>query len=286
MVARTPIWALFAGLVAAALAAHGQVSIVAAGKGRAAALGTAWEVRDVEHPVMGPIKVGVPKSGVSTTVGDLRIVSAAFVSCEKKSGKIAIELANSIESDTRGGLRPASLPKLICNPARTEIATAWLTSELGDTLARGLSPAAIRRCSSIDVLQDVALPASAPVRSQSISMELAPYSRELDEIFVACGERTAYAAPVPERAGVTAASKAPGPTAQSDANGPWQSARTIGDGNTNVRAEPGLNARVVAHLPANAAVLVQPAIAPWWRVKATKGKIELGYVREDRLTFK
>src|SRR4051812_5311201 len=137
MTRRTTLGALSMGLAAAAFAAHGQGSLVSAGKERAARLGTAWEVRDVEHPVMGPIKVAVPKSGVSTTVSELRVVSAAFVSCEKRAGKIAIELANSIESDTRGGLRPANLPKLICNPGKTEIAATWRTSELGDTLARG-----------------------------------------------------------------------------------------------------------------------------------------------------
>jgi hypothetical protein len=254
---------------------------------------------------MGAIKVAVPKSGVSTTVKDLRIVSAAFVSCEKRTHKIAIELANSIESDTRGGLRPANLPRLVCNqvaaPGKSamttsEVPTRWQTGELGDTLARGLSPGTLRRCVSIDVLQDVAMPAGAPVRSQAIALELTPYGRELDEVFVACGERTAYSAPVPERP-VIAATKAapvlsapPAPPAKAKPIPPivdsaWKPARTVDGGRTNVRAAPGIDARVVAQLPANARVLVQPATAPWWRVKPTMGGEFTGFVREDRLAF-
>jgi hypothetical protein len=238
-----------------------------------------WEVRDVEHPVMGAIKVAVPTAGVVTPVNDLKIVSAAFVSCEKSTRRIAIELANSLESDPQGGLKPAETPRLVCNPEAVrgapvrgnEIAVTWKTNELGDGLARDLDPAALSRCGALDIVQVISLPAAAATKTQRISMVLAPRGPGLAQVFDACGPRAtqAQAAPPPDTVVVP-----PG----------WRLARTVANGKTNVRSAPALDAPVSAQLPPNARILVQKATAPWWKVQPTKGSTFAGYIREDRFT--
>ena len=166
-----------------------------------------WDVRDLDHPEMGAIKVAVPAAGVVTQGKDLKLVSAAFVSCEKSNGTIAIELANSAENDTTGGLRPAETPRLVCHPrgaagggvARGEgIAATWKTNELGDTRARGLAAAKLSRCATIDVLQYVALPVKGgAATSQFVAMELQPAEPGLSEVFAACGQGGAAVATAP-----------------------------------------------------------------------------------------
>ena len=280
----------FAALcVACALPAMAADSpLVAMGKQRALRLGVEWEVRDVEHPTLGPIKVAVPKRGVLTPMQDEKIVSAAFVSCQKRTGRIAIELANSLESNPSGGLSPTGMPRLYCNRpdgvtmtslAASEIPATWKANGLGDTMAQDLAAAALRRCVSIDILQSVTLPVPAPVKGQRIAMEIAPYGRGLDEVFTACGEKTAYAGEAPKPAKAAVAASAP------QAAGGWRIARTARTGKTNVREAPRLDSRAVAQLPPDARIQAQPAEAPWWRVRPRTGKGFSGYVREDRLVF-
>lgn len=229
-----------------------------------AALAIEWEVRDVDHPALGAIKVAVPRAGVSTAVREQRIVSAAFVSCEKGAGTIAIELANSLESDAKGGLKPAEPPHLVCSTpvegrnalASTEIAAKWQTSELGDTMARGLSASALRQCLSIDVLQAVAVP-QAGAKGQRVTMEITPYSKGLVDVLAACGAKDG-----------------------------WRAARSAaGGGKTNVRDAPRINGAVVTQLEPNARILVEPASGPWWRARPRSGAGFSGYIREDRLAF-
>ena len=254
----------------------------------AATAATEWDVRDADHPVLGPIRVAVPRNGTSTVVRDLKIVSAAFVSCEKRASRIAIELANSLESDTRGGLPPAENPRLVCSapglrPQRSytanDIPATWESNELGDMLARGLSPAALRQCGSIDIVQSVKLPEGAAAKSQAVSMSLAPNGRDLDSVFVACGEKTAFPATAPAPA---VRSSAPESAA---APSGWSFARTAAQGRTNVRKAASVDSPAVAQLPPGARVLVQKDTGPWWKVKPTKGAGFAGYVREDRLVI-
>jgi len=99
-----------------------------------------WDVREGNHPRMGPITVAVPEQSVVTAVGKEKILSLVFFSCEKIAGRIAIELANAAESDARSGLYPKQMPKMFCTPRssapRSEIPATWYVSEIGDALAR------------------------------------------------------------------------------------------------------------------------------------------------------
>jgi hypothetical protein len=280
---RAALAALLAAWAGLAMAAPADSLVVSMGKQRAQRLGVQWEVRDVDHPVLGPIKVAVPKTGVLTPVQDVKIVSAAFVSCQKRTGRIAIELANSIESNPNGGLMPTEMPHLVCNRpdgvkvnslATSPIEATWKTNELGDAMAQGLAPGMLRLCVSIDILQSVTLPVPAPLQGNRIAMEIAPYGRELDEVFSACGEKTAFAAEA----------RKPKPEAAPD-GGSWKIARTVAQGKTNVRAGPGIDSRAVVQLPPGARIEAQLAVAPWWKVRPLSRKGFSGYVREDRLVF-
>ena len=250
----------------------------------------AWDVREVEHPVLGAIKVAVPQAGITTTVKGTRIVSAAFVSCEKASGTIAIELANSVESDTQGGLPPAQMPKLLCNgrasgaPARTSIRAKWTTNDLGDVMARGLPAAELRRCGAIDIEQDVTLPPGLALVSQRIALRLLPATTDLANV-LACNESAAVAeAP----AATTAARDSAAPKASRAAaivEAPWKPAHTIAGSRTNVRAAPRIDGRIVKQVEAGTRLLAQQAEGDWWRVKPVKGAGFSGYIRADRLAF-
>ena len=280
------------------VASYGEEAVVAIGKQRAAQSTLQWYVRDATHQRMGSIKVAVPRSSVVTPVRNQKIVSLVFFSCEKATGKIAIELANAPESDPRGGLGPVDLPRLVCNSPRPgggdalvkgDLAATWEISEFGDTLARGLSPAALRRCVSIDVLQNLALPPGWSQESQRIAVELTPYGRELDSVLSACGETTAFASveQPPASKGPVVRPQSATKTDRGALKGdvPWKPARTTAKGRTNVRASPRLDSAVVIQLDANAKVLVQSTSTEWWRAKPRTGEGFSGYIRQDRLTF-
>ena len=250
----------------------------------------AWDVREVEPPVLGAIKVAVPQAGITTAINGARIVTAAFVSCEKASGTIAIELANSIESDTQGGLPPAEMPRMVCNgrasgaPARTMIRAKWTTNELGDVMARGLNAAELRRCGAIDIEENVTLPPGVALVSQRIALRLLPATTDMATV-LACSEAPKLA----EAPGVVAPPEAKPPKvlpAAAIVDTPWKPARTVAGSRTNVRATPRIDGRLVKQLESGTRVLAQKAEGDWWRVKPAKGAGFTGYIREDRLAFK
>lgn len=250
-----------------------------------------WELRDGAHPRLGPIQVAVPSTSMATPVGKEKVLSLVFFSCEKSRGRIAIELANAPESDAKSGLRPQQMPRLFCNPRstapRSEIPASWVVSEIGDALARGLAPSDLRRCASIDVVQDVALPRGWASEAQHIEMELIPYKKELEAVLATCSAGPSVVAEAPKPAAPSPVPVAPKATSQPapQADGEWKTARTIGDGRTNVRSGPSIQSPVVAHLDPGMLILVQATPNEWWKARARMGAGFIGYVRQDRLVF-
>src|SRR5512143_64903 len=135
---RSVLGFLLLGLALAAAAADDRVAAV--GKRLAGEFPVQWDLREVSHPAMGPIRVAVPRYAFGTRFGDNKIVSLVFVSCEKARKTIALELANALESDARGGLGPFDMPRLVCNAprptgdllAKSEIAASWEIDNVGD----------------------------------------------------------------------------------------------------------------------------------------------------------
>lgn len=282
-----PLPALLLSLLAAfAAQAQDRVSL---GKQRAAASALAWDIGEGAHPVLGPIRFAGLKNAVVTPVGDRTVYSLGFVSCERNTTTIAIELANATAKDDPNGLRPRSMPRLVCHrpgarPAQSDLQARWKVSALGDVLAQGLKPSQLRECASIDVVQEVILPPGWPRETARVQFEMTPYGRELDSIFYTCGEVSAYApAPSPP---VTVASAPRSPKSSPAPDNSWKIARTSPEGRTNLRAGPALSTAVVAQLPPDVSVLVKPARDDWWHVKSPgRAKFE-GYIRADRLVFK
>ena len=286
-----------------------------------------WDVREGVHPRLGPIRVAVPSESIATPVGKETILSLVFFSCEKKAGRIAVELANAAQSDARSGLYPKQMPRMFCNPRstapRVELANTWFVSEIGDAMARGFAPSDLRRCASIDIVQDVALPRGWGADVQHIEIELVPYKRELDSVLAVCAQPQATAqaeapkpaaappatsapvstpppastpapasapAPAPPLAQTktrpaTVAKPAAGPTPPAPVELPWKNARTIGSGRTNVRANPTLDSPVVTQLDPGALVSVQATDTEWWKARPRSGAGFAGYIRQDRLSF-
>jgi hypothetical protein len=270
-----------------------------------------WEVREGKHPRMGPIVVAVPNASVITAVGKERIASLVFFSCERSKGRIAIELANAPESDAKSGLFPKQMPRLFCNPRssapRVELKTTWFVSELGDALARDIPPSELRRCASVDVEQDLALPRGWVREVQHIDIEIIPYKKELDVVLSACAEPAPALAAAPTPAPPVAApppvvkpapppaeKAVPPPIAKAAppvtappvvAEAPWRPARVIATGRTNVRAAANIASPIVVQLDPGALVLVQKTANEWWRAKPRSGAAFSGYIREDRLNF-
>lgn len=279
-----PVLAFCAACLASA-PSQGEEAVARIGKQRASTSSVEWDVKDVSHPALGPIRFASRKAAVATRAGDETIVSQVFVSCQKGNGKIALEFSNAFASNPAGGLGPREIPLLTCyspDPKvagamlMREVAAKWEISNLGDTLARGLSPSELRRCVSIDVLQDVALPAGSAQASQQVLMELLPYGRALDAVFAACGERTAFgSAPVSP-----ADSAKPTPAAAQ-----WKPARTVAKGGTNVREAARVDSPLVVKLAPGTKLLVLHASTDWWTVKPRSGTGFSGYVRRDRLVF-
>lgn len=237
----------------------------------------AWQIGEGAHPTLGSIRFASPKTPITTPVGSAKVSSRAYISCERSSGKIAIELAHATAPDDPGGLQPKTLPVLMCNMrapgsrlVQTELPARWAISDIGDVLARGFLPRTLRQCASIDVVQDVKLPRGWARDSARVRLAIDPYGEELDSIFVTCGETPA-----------SAPATSPAPAAAA-----WKSARAVSSGRTNVRARPTVNSPLVVQLHPGTPVLVQSAGGDWWRVRSSSGAKFEGYIRGDRLAFK
>ena len=270
-------------VLAAGVPAHAQNAVAALGKQRAADSLLEWEVREAAHPVLGQIRFAFLKSQIVTSVGTVKVYSRPYVSCERETKKIAIEVTHGMSPDDTRGLQPKTVPRMLCDN-REEITARWGINELGDVLARGLVPSQLRQCASISVEQDVALP-QAPGTAR-VEFELTPYSKVMDAIFVTCGEATAFGPGTSPRAAPVAATAAapPPPPARSE-NG-WRSVRTISSGRTNVRARPTTASPIVLQLDAGAVVTVQLAEGDWWRARSSGRRTFDGYIRSDRLVLK
>jgi hypothetical protein len=276
-------------LLLASVTAHSEDPVAALGKQRAVASHLEWDIGEAGHPILGPIRFAHTKASIATPVGTANVYSNAYVSCEKSTGTIAIELTNQITPDDPGGLPPKRMPRLVCiSPAGTSggtvvqqvLAASWQVNDLGDALAHGFLPSALRACSAIGIVEDVVMPEGWAPGSLPIQFEISPYSRELDSIFATCGVASAYASPSP-----VAARSAPSQSGEGRPNS-WKTARTIASGRTNVRAAPNLHSPVVAELNPGSVVLVQSTGGPWWRARSRAGAKFEGYIRGDRLVGK
>ena len=274
-------------LCLAAMTARAEDLAATMGRQRAIDSRLEWEVRDAGHPVLGNIRFAVLKTPYETTVGNGRVFTRVYVSCQRPLKKLAIELSNTTAPDDPGGLKPAVMPRLVCSrPAapgdrklvQEDLFANWEVGEVGDALTRGYRPFPLRECVSIAIEQEVELPRGWPQKTARLAFDITPYARELDTVFVACGEASAYGPALPPVA-VAAAQSAP-------AAGAWQSARVLADGKTNVRAGPNLQSAIVARLDPGAVILVQKSAGDWWRVRPSRGAAFEGYVRQDRITAK
>ena len=317
---------VFLPVVLTVLPAHSELPAAPLGKQRAASSRLEWEIREAGHPILGNIRFAFLKSAVETPVGNAKVFSRAYFSCQKASRKFAIELANATAPDDPKGLRPSTEPRLYCNRpiqpwdeklVQEELLARWEVNDLGDALTQGLRPFPLRECVSIRVVQEVVLPQGWTQKSARVEFEILPYTKELDSIFVTCGELSAYAPAAPAAAAVPAtaparvasaapprpapapapvASAAPARTAPAPApapakpatetSAPWQTVRVLSSGKTNVRAGPSLQSATVTQLDPGAVVLVQRTGSEWWRAKPSAGAAFEGYIRQDRLVFK
>ncbi len=296
---------VLAALPVPAPQAHGQDAAAVLGKQRAAGSSIEWEIRESGHPALGNIRYAYIKRPVETRIGNSTVYSRAYLSCQRATNRLALELSNAIAPADPAGLQPATDPRLVCHRptgpgnstvAKEELLAVWEVNEkLGDALTRGLRAFPLRECAAIGVVQEVVLPTGWAAKTARVEFELMPYSRMLDAIFVTCGEQSAYAPAPPAPAVAAAVAPAVLPQApprlaatrpESDAQ--WRQARVVPTGMTNLRAGPTLQSAVVVQLFPGAVVQVQRTANDWWRVRARtpKGQVVNGYVREDRLVLK
>lgn len=274
------------------------------GKQLAAASKLEWEVREAGHPILGNIQFAFLKTPVETAVGNAKVYSRAYLSCQRANKKLAIELTNAVSPDDPKGLKPGTEPRLLCNRpiqpwdeklVQERLFANWDVNELGDAMTKGFRAFPLRECVSIRVQQEVVLPAGWAQKTAKIEFEFSPYGRELDAVFVTCGEMSAYAAPAPSVPVVAATAPAapaksptaaPTPPATPPAPPPWRAAQVIAGAKTNVRAGPRLQSPIVTELAGGTAILVQKTDSEWWRARPATGTAFDGYIRQDRLVFK
>lgn len=278
--------ALLSSALAAAVAADDIVSL---GKQKAAASRLQWDVREAGHPILGPIQFATLKTPIATAAGGARTSSNIYLSCERNTGKMAIELANGTRPDDPGGLKPKRLPRLTCNtfadgkPLAEPIDATWTVNELGDAMARGFWPSALRDCLSIVVSEELVLPPGSAQPTARVEFEITPYARELDRVFATCGEPTVYAsAPTsPAAPSIAAGAK---PAAVNNGNG-WSTVRLTASGRTNVRQKPTVRSALVIRLYPGDIVLVQKSAGEWWHAKSRPNSrfVFEGYIRRDRV---
>lgn len=291
-------------------------SVAVQGKARAVASKLDWDVREAQHPELGYVYFAHLREPFVTPVGKAKVYSNAYVSCSTATKTIAIELTNQTRLDDPGGLKPAAMPRLVCIGPAPGLGTRtvqqlldaqWQVSAIGDAMARGFRPSTLRECAAIGVLERVELPSGWSQSMAAIEFQIPPYSRELDSVFVACGETTAYATPAPIARAPSAATASPpaapaahppsvaaatpatasSPRAPQAPESAWRTVRTIAAGRTNVRASPDLAAAIVAHVPPGTVLLAQPAQGDWWHVKPRRGRARFdGYIRVDRLDLR
>ncbi len=191
-------------LLLAAFSARAEDPVTAAGKQRAAASRIEWDIREASHPILGSIRFAYMKSPVVTAVGISRLYSNVYVSCATNGRTIAFEVTNQAAPDDPGGLQPATPPHLISKSpapkggtvqdaiAASGTQTSWATRLQADTHPTSCADAPRSRSS-----EDVALPKGWAQASTPVQLEVTPYSKALDSIFVSCGEASAYAAQQP-----------------------------------------------------------------------------------------
>ena len=296
---------VFLPFVLAGLPAHSEYPAAPLGKQRAASSRLEWEIREAGHPILGNIRFAYLKTPVETIVGNAKVFSRAYFSCQRASKKFAIELANATAPDDPKGLRPSTDPRLYCSRpiqpwdeklVQEELLARWEVNEIGDALTQGFRPFPLRECVSIRVVQEVVLPPGWAQKSAWVEFDILPYSRELDSIFATCGEVSAYAPATPAARAAPPAPVAPPkpaialalPTPAKPAPQPdttWQTARVLSSGKTNVRAGPSLQSATLTQLDPGAVVLVQRTGSEWWRAKPSGGAAFDGYIRQDRLVF-
>ena len=189
-----------------------------------------------------------------TAVGGAKVFTRAVVSCQKASQKLAVELINGTAPGAQNAFKPNKDPRIVCSrPNGTQDLKAdWEVGETGAPVARDLQAAALRQCSKVAMVQEVALPQGWSAKSARLELQIDP------TVFAGC----------------------------EGAEAAWQTARVIPGGKTNVRGEPNTNGKVVATLEPGTAVLVQKTGNEWWRAKAEKAPGFEGYIRNDRLAFK
>ena len=300
----------------------------ALGKQRAAASKLEWETRDAGHPVLGNIRFAVMRQPVETAVGANKVYSRAYVSCLKGTRVLAIELTNQVGPDDKKGLRQNKDPRLVCTRPETpgseklvqeDLLANWDPNELGDMLSKGFRAFPLRECVSIHVVEEVALPSGWSQKSTRVEFDIMPYTRSLDDVFVACGDVSAYEAPAepkvaaatktttpakaspPPKTAVVAAAPQPKPppparVAQAPAPAPvvaagpsaegWLKARALSTGGkTNVRSQPSLGSSIVVQLDPGTPVMVEKTATEWWHAKSAAGTPWEGFIRQDRLAF-
>ena len=73
-----------------------------------------WDVRDGHHPVLGAVRFAHLKLPIATAIGTHRVYSNAYMSCEPATHTMAVELTNQVAPDDPGGLKAATMPRLVC----------------------------------------------------------------------------------------------------------------------------------------------------------------------------
>lgn len=203
-------------VLAAPASAAEEPAAAIQGRQRAATSNVEWDVREAGHPSLGNIRFAYMKRALETKVGGTSVYTRAYLSCQKDKRSFAIELTNAMGPADPGGLKPANDPRLYCmrpegdKLLKEEILATWeVNQKIGDVLARGLRGFPLRECVAISVQQEVVMPEGAAQKTGKIEFEILPYNRELDTVFVTCGERAAYGpAPPPVIAAATTAAPA------------------------------------------------------------------------------
>jgi hypothetical protein len=322
-------------LCVAVLPVHAQLDPAAAlGKQRAASSRHSWDMKDSVHRALGQLRSATLRNPLETTVGSSKIYTRVYFSCEKAGKTFSMELTNGASASDPTGFKPGNEPRLYCSRpiqpfdeklVQEELLAHWETGKAGESLTWGLRPFPLRECVSIRVVQEITLPDGWAQKNAKVEFDLMPYSREIDSVFAACGEQSAYAPETPAPPPVAAATTAPlaalkfapppaaaakpvapaaapklaatpppapapppaAPTAPTEqAAGTWQRARTSFTGKTNVRGGPTLQSPIIKELHPGSVVMVQKADNDWWKARPSSGPAFDGYIREDRLVFK